>query len=111
MKRICIALLGMFSGCFASLAAAAPITYEFESVTGLTMHSTTPSINGVLRNTTAPFVISFNDYGSEQYQFILNRCVPLILIMMEKPGRYNLNITIDPALANFQLVACGLGLR
>jgi hypothetical protein len=54
---------------------------------------------------------AFNDFGSEQAQVILNRCVPVILTMMEKPGRYYLLITIDPALGSVQLIACTLELR
>jgi hypothetical protein len=103
--------IGVVDGCFASLAVAAPTTYEFETVTALTMDRSTPSVGGVLRNTTAPFVIAFSDSGSPEYLYNFSRCIPLILTMMEKPGRYYLAITTDPTLGNIQLVSCTLALR
>jgi hypothetical protein len=75
------------------------------------MHASTPSLTGVLRNSTSPITVSFLDNTNGEFRYAVSRCVPLFLTMIEKPGRYFLNVTVDPAVTNVQLVSCGLELR
>ena len=95
---------------FAVGAQAAPTTYEFDVVTSIDMHVSLPSVTGVLKNSTAPTTISFQ-YGGGDYSFGISRCVPLFLTAMEKPGRYLLTVTTEPAYAAPQLISCGLQLK
>lgn len=111
MKNMKVALVTMSMALWSSLAVAAPTTYEFDTVTGVNMHSSNPSISGVLRNSTTPTTISFVDNTNISYRYVVNRCVPIFLTMMEKPGRYYLNLTVDPALFSVQLISCELTLR
>jgi hypothetical protein len=90
---------------------AAPTPYEFETVTAVTMHSQDPSITGVLRNASTPTTITFVERTNISFQFTINRCVPLFLTMMEKPGKYYLTIVVDPAASNVQLSSCSLQVR
>jgi hypothetical protein len=41
----------------------------------------------------------------------MTRCVPVILTRMEKPGRYYLNLTLEPNDGFRAIVNCGLELR
>ena len=65
----------------------------------------------ILRNATTPRTVTFVDQTNGEYRYVVSRCVPLLLTMLEKPGRYYLNLTVDPAAANVGLVSCGLELR
>jgi hypothetical protein len=98
-------------GLMTSLAVAAPTTYEFDTVTSISMHSSNPSITGVLRNEATPTTVSFIDNTNVGYRYVVNRCVPVFLTMIEKPGRYFLKVTVDPAVPNVQLISCELALR
>jgi hypothetical protein len=95
----------------ASLANAAPTTYLFDTVTAVKMDATRPSITGVLHNTTDPVTIAFTDQTNAAYQYVVNRCVPIFLTMIDKPGRYSLELTVDPAQSNVQLISCSLQVR
>ena len=55
--------------------------------------------------------MSFTDNTSGDFRYAVSRCVPVFLNMMDKAGRYYLNLTIDPAAANVGLISCGLELR
>jgi hypothetical protein len=94
-----------------SAASAAPTVYAFDSVSRIDLDTTRPSITGILRNTTTPITVSFADNTSGDFRFAVSRCVPVFLNMMDKAGRYYLNLTIDPAAANVGLISCGLELR
>jgi hypothetical protein len=98
-------------GLFAPTANAAPVTYLFDTVTAVTMHSSLPSITGVLRNGTDPVTVSFRDNTNVGFRFVVNRCVPVFLTMLDKPGRYSLELIVDPAELNVQLVSCSLQVR
>lgn len=120
MKRIkhiaAIALLVTSAG-----ATAAPTTYKFDSVSRLdagrtaavAIYSTggTMSITGVLENTTTPSTLTFTDSTSPDSATTGSRCIPYFLTMMEKPGRYVLYVTIDPADTYRQFISCGLELK
>jgi len=119
MKRIkyiaAIALLTASAG-----ASAAPVDYKFDSVSRFdagrdwTNPSTQAqgllSVTGVLQNATTPITVSFRDSGYSEGSFLNNRCVPIFLTMMEKPGRYVLNLSIDSS-ATAPLLSCGLVLK
>ena len=43
---------------------------------------------------------------------MVNRCTPVLLTMIEKPGRYYLHVTVDDdALLPIQMVECRLTLK
>jgi hypothetical protein len=111
MKNLTFAIAAVLLGSYWPVADAAPTTYAFDTLTQISMHSSTPSLTGVLRNTTNPTTISFLDSTNISFRYVVNRCVPIFLTMIEKPGRYYLNLTVDPAAANVQLVSCDLELR
>lgn len=92
-------------------ALAAPATYEFETVTGMKLDGDVPAITGVLRNTTTPTTVSFNDHTSISFRYVVNRCVPVFLTMMEKPGKYYLTLVVDPANTSVGLISCSLDVR
>jgi len=111
MKNTNVTLASVVLGLCSSVALAAPTTYSFDTLTALSLHSSNPSLTGVLRNALAPTTISFADNTNVSFRYVVNRCVPVFLTMIEKPGRYYLNVTIDTALPNVQLISCGLELR
>jgi hypothetical protein len=94
-----------------SAASAAPTTYSFDSVSRVDMHEKNPSITGIQRNATTPTTVTWADNVVGDYRHAVDRCVPLFLLMLEKPGRYYLNLTVDPAQMNLGIVSCGLELR
>ena len=95
----------------ASAAIAAPTDYAFDTVTKFDIQRIQISVTGVLRNTTTPTTVTFVNNTNIDNQHVMNRCEPAILTMMEKPGRYYLNLRIDPAESFIQLISCGLELR
>jgi TRAP-type mannitol/chloroaromatic compound transport system substrate-binding protein len=94
-----------------SAASAAPTVYAFDSVSRIDLDTKHPSITGILRNTTTPITVSFADNTNGDFRFAVSRCVPVFLNMMDKAGRYYLNLTIDPAVIDVGLISCGLELR
>lgn len=94
-----------------SAASAAPTVYAFDSISRIDLDTSHPSITGILRNTTTPITVSFSDQTNGDYRFAVSRCVPVFLNMMDKAGRYYLNLTIDPAEISVGLISCGLELR
>jgi hypothetical protein len=94
-----------------SIALGAPTHYEFETVTAVHMHRTTPALTGVLRNTTTPITVEFADNTSVSFRYIVNRCVPVFLTMMDKPGKYYLSVVVEPTDTNIGLITCTLRLR
>ena len=118
MKRInslaAIVLLMASAG-----VSAAPVTYTFDSVSrfdsgrptvALSISYGLLSITGILQNATTPTTISFQ-HSAADYATLGSRCVPIILTMMEKPGRYLLNVTMDAADTTSQVVSCGLEIK
>jgi hypothetical protein len=94
-----------------SAVSAAETSYAFDSVSRVDMHASQPSITGILRNTTTPVTVTFADNTNGDFRYAVSRCVPVFLTMLEKPGRYYLNLTVDPASTSVGLVSCGLELR
>jgi hypothetical protein len=94
-----------------SAASAATTSYAFDSVSQFDLGASQISITGILVNTTTPITVTFVDNASGDFRYAVNRCVPVFLTMTEKPGRYYLNLTIDPSAQNVGLVSCGLQLK
>ena len=92
-------------------AQAAATTYIFDTVTSVDMHSSLPRIIGIEKDTGNPLDIPFVDTTNIEHQYIVNRCVPVFLTVIEKPGRYYLYLTVNPTQTNLQLVGCRLELK
>jgi hypothetical protein len=91
--------------------AAAPTIYAFDSVTAVDMHGGNPGIAGLEKDTLAPLGVNFVDSTNISFRYVVNRCLPLFITALEKPGRYYLYVTIDPAEFNVQLKGCRLELK
>ena len=111
MNKKHLAIIPVLLGSYAPLVTAAPTTYSFDTLTKVSLHSSAPSLTGVLRNDASPTTITFIDNTNVSFRYVVNRCVPLFLTMIEKPGRYFLNVTVDPAVAYVELISCELELR
>jgi hypothetical protein len=105
------ALAALLFGAFSAIANAAPTQYSFDTVTAINLDASVPSISGVLVNSTGVVTVSFVDNTNVGFRYVVNRCVPMFLTAMEKPGRYVLRITVDPAVSNVQLIGCRLDLK
>jgi hypothetical protein len=90
---------------------AVPTTYSFDTVTSVDMHARTPTIMGRAKDTLANLTVTFVDDTNGEYRYAVSRCVPLFITAMEKPGRYFLHVTVDPADSNVQLKSCRLELK
>jgi hypothetical protein len=91
-------------------AMAAPTSYVFDSVSRIDLNRDRPTVTGVLQGATTPTTVEIRDDVSGDFRAPMSRCVPLLLTMMEKPGRYLLHLTVDPA-TNLGMVSCGLEIR
>jgi hypothetical protein len=111
MNKKHLAIIPVLLGSYAPLVSAAPTTYSFDTLTKVSIHASAPSLTGVLRNDTSPATLTFVDNTNISFRYVVNRCVPVFLTMLEKPGRYFLNVTVDPATSNVQLISCELELR
>ena len=90
---------------------ALPETYEFDSITSVMLHRSAPTVSGVLRNQATVTSVGFADNTNISFRYTLNRCVPVFLTMMEKPGKYYMVLVVDPADTNIGLISCTLQLR
>jgi hypothetical protein len=95
----------------AAATASADATTTFDTISKFQMLRPAPPnpgqfITGVPRNSSTPVTVQF---GSDtQY---IDQCIPLILTMMEKPGRYYLTISVDDGVLAGALRECTLELR
>jgi len=93
---------------FASVAGAAPTAYVFDTVirfdVGAPQYTNQNTITGILRSDATPTTVTFGDAD-------INRCIPVLLTMIEKPGRYYLNVIVDSTTPNLGMLSCGLELR
>ena len=94
-----------------SSAAAAPTDYVFDSLSKVDLGRSTIFVTGIIQGQTTPTKVTWADNGNTDYSFVMSRCVPVLLTMLEKPGRYLLNLRVDPAEANVGTISCGLELR
>lgn len=86
-----------------SLAASAD-TYEFDTITAYRA-GFQGAVTGVPRSSTTPITVAFQYDGTT-----ISGCIPILLTMMEKPGRYKLTLITD-ATASQRLQSCILTLR
>ena len=107
IKKLSLIILSMMP----LYAIAADTTYIFDTVTSVDLHRSLPRIIGIEKDTGNPLNISFADSVSISFRYAVNRCVPVFLTAIEKPGRYYLYLTIDPAKFAFQLTGCRLELK
>jgi hypothetical protein len=94
----------------ATAAQAEELTYQFDSVSAFDLQRRNVIVTGVLRNTSTVTKLSWIERDASQAQKI-DRCTPLFLTMVEKPGRYYLNLVIDTSELHSQTASCGLELR
>jgi hypothetical protein len=92
-------------------AAGTPTTYAFDTVRSVQLDRNMNVVTGIERNTGVVITASFLDAVSNTYQFVVNRCVPLLMTALEKPGRYYLYVTVDPDQISLQLVGCRLEVK
>jgi hypothetical protein len=90
---------------------AAPTEYAFDTVTAVKLHASSGSVTGVLLNASTSTTVNFVDNTNVSYRYVVNRCVPVFLTALEKPGRYVLRVTVDTAVPNVQLISCQLELK
>ncbi len=105
--RLTIILLSLLP----SFVIAANTTYIYDTVTSVDLHSSQPRIIGIEKDTGNPLNISFVDNTNISNRFVVNRCVPVFLTAIEKPGRYYLYLTVDPAASYVQLTGCRLEIK
>ena len=94
-----------------SSATADPTDYVFDSLSKFDVGRPTVSVTGVIQGQTTPTTVTWTDDGNTDFSFMMSRCVPVLLTMMEKPGRYLLNLRVDPAETYIGTISCGLELR
>jgi hypothetical protein len=94
-----------------SSAVAAPTSYVFDSVSKFGLAGSQITLTGILQGESTPTTLTWADATTGDYRYAMNRCVPVLLTMIEKPGRYLLNLEIDPAEASVGILGCGLELR
>lgn len=88
-------------------SAAQTQTYTFDSVSQFDTGYPTSSVIGHLVNAATPTTVAVYDSYS-----VIGHCVPFLLTMTEKPGRYLLNVSVDPAATPTPtLISCGLQLK
>ena len=90
---------------------AADTDYSFDTVTEVNLHSSNPSITGIEKDTGNLITVSFSDNANVSFRYIVNRCVPVFLTAMEKPGKYFLHLTVDPADSSTGLTSCRIALK
>src|SRR5262245_3711549 len=112
-----LSIFGLAAGmCLSLPAAAQTTTYTFGTVTAVYLDERNPSIVGLEKDTGMPLTVTFDDGMDLVNRYVVNRCVPLFLTMMEKPGRYDLqlraNLTeVPPLTGKSQLKSCRLQLK
>jgi hypothetical protein len=111
MKRLSSAMATILLAAASTGANADTTSYAFDSVSKFDLQDKQFAVTGVLRNTTAPLTVTFADNVNGEYRFMVSRCVPVLLTMMEKPGKYYLNLTWDSTDINLALKNCGLESR
>jgi len=94
-----------------STLLAADTNYSFDTVTAINLHGSNPSISGIEKDTGNTLTVSFKDNTNVSYRYVVNRCVPAFLTVMEKPGRYFLHLTVDPVATSVGLKSCRIELK
>jgi hypothetical protein len=94
----------------AMAAQAEEITYQFDSVSAFDLQRRNVIVKGILRNASTVTTLSWLE-NNPNLSFKIDRCTPLFLTMVEKPGRYYLNLIIDTNETSSQTASCGLELK
>lgn len=94
-----------------SVAFSVEVVHSFDTVTSVTMHHNRPSVTGIEKDTGNQITVSFVDNTNVSYRYVVNRCVPVILTALEKPGRYFLYLTVDVAQSAVQLRSCRIEVK
>ena len=96
MSTLSRAAAALMLAAASAAASAAETNYAFDSISRIDVHAAHPSVTGILRNTTTPVTVTFVDQTNGEYRYVVSRCVPLLLTMLEKPGRYYLISRLTP---------------
>jgi hypothetical protein len=104
LERLHRAALVAILGASASTSAQADI-FTFDTVSRMNQRVAggASHLTGILRNTTTPLTVEFGGVPPQ--------CLPLILIMMEKPGRYYLTLNFGASTPLATLSECAIELR
>lgn len=94
----------------ASSVVAAPTSYVFDSVSKFDLEPLRVSLTGIVQGESTATTLAWAD-GNFDNKYVVSRCVPLLLTMMEKPGRYLFNLRIEPTSGGLGTLSCGLELR
>lgn len=92
-------------------AYSATIHYSFDTVTKVNMHHKHPSISGIEKDTGNVLTVDFVDFTSISFRYVVNRCVPVFLTALEKPGKYYLHLSVDTASFNVALRGCSIEVK
>jgi hypothetical protein len=92
-------------------AFSADTNYSFDTVTAINLHESNPSITGIEKDTGNPLTVAFKDVTNVSYRYVVNRCVPVFLTAMEKPGKYFLHLIVDPSNSDVALKSCQLEIK
>ena len=111
MKRFSSAVAAVMLAAASGQANAAVTDYAFDSISKVDFRSDGITITGVLRNTATPFTLALADVVAGDFRYNVSRCVPVVLTMLDKPGKYYLNITGDTDATGIGLKKCGLETR
>jgi hypothetical protein len=94
-----------------SSAVAAPVHYVLDSVSRVEMGLARIYLTGILEGESTETNLNWADATNGDNRYAASRCLPLLLTMLEKPGRYRLLLQIDPATTFVGTLSCGLKLR
>jgi hypothetical protein len=92
-------------------AVGADTSYSFDTVTAINLHGSNPSITGIEKDTGNTLTVSFKDQTNVSYRYVVNRCVPIFITAMEKPGKYFLHLIVDPSDSIVGLKSCQLEVK
>jgi hypothetical protein len=96
-----IAAMGLLAASFAASAE----THEFDTITTFSWGSGTAQITGVARNSSTTINVPLGAGTAH------NHCIPMLLTMMEKPGRYYLTLITSSPITPQPLQKCALTIR
>ncbi|WP_129642369.1 hypothetical protein [Peristeroidobacter agariperforans] len=93
-----------------SSAAAVPVNYIFDSISRIELGPSRIYLSGIIKGETTKTDLNWANAANDSGRSV-NRCVPIFLTMLEKPGRYVLHLQFDPEPFNPGTLNCGLELK
>jgi len=111
MKKIISAIAVSASLICANFAWAANTAYSFDTVTAINLHVGIPSVTGIEKDTGNSITVSFKTSFNAGNRYVINRCVPVFLTVMDKPGRYFLHLVVNPSNRDIGLISCEIELK